>query len=63
MNCLNYSCIHAKFWQSQVKFDVGAFGNIVTAAEKFRKFFVTVQEHFEAYCRYREVVKLFRFLM
>jgi hypothetical protein len=31
--------------------------------EEFCKNFVTVQEHFIAYCRCRETVKLFRFLL
>jgi hypothetical protein len=37
--------------------------NVFTAGEIFHDFFVSVQEHFIAYCRCREAVKLFRFLL
>jgi hypothetical protein len=37
--------------------------NVAAAGEIFREYFVTVQEHSIAYCRCREAVKLFRFLL
>jgi hypothetical protein len=36
---------------------------VVAAGETFREFIVPVQKHFMACCRYREAVKLFRFLL
>jgi hypothetical protein len=37
--------------------------NIAAAGESLRKIFGTIQEHFIAYCSYREAVELFRFML
>jgi hypothetical protein len=37
--------------------------NVAPATKLFTNFFVTVQEHFIAYCRCREAAKLYRFLL
>jgi hypothetical protein len=38
-------------------------GNLSAANKTFHESFMTLQEHFIAYCRYTEAVKLFRFML
>jgi hypothetical protein len=64
-NCVKYSCIHVEFGKS-IRFNihVGSSGKFSCSQRNIsRVFSLTVQGHFIAYCRRREVVKLFRFLL
>jgi hypothetical protein len=46
-----------------VRFNIGTLKKIVLLLKCSTNIYMILQEHFLVYCGYRDVVKLFRFLM